>query len=141
MLSSRSGKNMRRKLRVGPANENVQTANGFWPRVAGPPRKHCYVFATRWHMRHALKTVHEELWLLVRVQPFRRAQFRNLGRPAKSQIEHDRVVMAIMRGDRTGAAAAMRGLTKLIYPYARAGVRKNESFPQDHDRLRSSLTN
>jgi len=44
----------------------------------------------------------------VRVQPFRRAQFRNLGRLAKSHAEHDRVVVAIMRGDRVGAAAAMR---------------------------------
>lgn len=43
-----------------------------------------------------------------RVQPFRRAQFRNLGRLAKSHIEHDRVVVAIMRGDRSGASAAMR---------------------------------
>ncbi|ODM74780.1 GntR family transcriptional regulator [Bradyrhizobium elkanii] len=44
----------------------------------------------------------------VRVQPFRRAQFRNLGRLAKSHAEHDRVVVAVMRGDKTGAAAAMR---------------------------------
>ncbi|KWV58765.1 GntR family transcriptional regulator [Bradyrhizobium macuxiense] len=44
----------------------------------------------------------------VRVQPFRRAQFRNLGRLAKSHAEHDRVVVAIMRGDKAGAAAAMR---------------------------------
>ncbi|MBR0869914.1 GntR family transcriptional regulator [Bradyrhizobium tropiciagri] len=44
----------------------------------------------------------------VRVQPFRRAQFRNLGRLAKSHAEHDRVVVAILRGDKTGAAAAMR---------------------------------
>jgi DNA-binding GntR family transcriptional regulator len=44
----------------------------------------------------------------VRVQPFRRAQFRNLGRLAKSHAEHDRVVVAIMRGDRVGAATAMR---------------------------------
>jgi DNA-binding GntR family transcriptional regulator len=43
-----------------------------------------------------------------RVQPFRRAQFRNLGRLAKSHMEHDRVVTAIMRGDRTGAADGMR---------------------------------
>jgi DNA-binding GntR family transcriptional regulator len=43
-----------------------------------------------------------------RVQPFRRAQFRNLGRLAKSHAEHDRVVVAILRGDRLGAAAAMR---------------------------------
>ena len=44
----------------------------------------------------------------VRVQPFRRAQFRNLGRLAHSHAEHDRVVNAIARGDRAGAAAAMR---------------------------------
>jgi DNA-binding GntR family transcriptional regulator len=50
----------------------------------------------------------------VRVQPFRRAQFRNLGRLAKSQLEHDRVVVAIMRGDRVGAAAAMRGHIELV---------------------------
>lgn len=44
----------------------------------------------------------------VRVQPFRRAQFRNLGRLAKSFAEHDRVVAAILRGDRQAAGAAMR---------------------------------
>jgi len=44
----------------------------------------------------------------VRVQPFRRAQFRNLGRLAKSHLEHDRIVVAILRCDRPGAAAAMR---------------------------------
>jgi DNA-binding GntR family transcriptional regulator len=43
-----------------------------------------------------------------RVQPFRRAQFRNLGRLAKSHVEHDHIVTAIMRGDRSGAANAMR---------------------------------
>jgi DNA-binding GntR family transcriptional regulator len=43
----------------------------------------------------------------VRVQPFRRAQFRNLGRLAKSYAEHDRVVEAILRGDRAAATAAM----------------------------------
>src|SRR3954451_15828973 len=50
----------------------------------------------------------------VRVQPFRRAQFRNLGRLAKSHVEHDRVVVAIMRGDKTGAAAAMRAHIELV---------------------------
>src|SRR6202000_2276797 len=50
----------------------------------------------------------------VRVQPFRRAQFRNLGRLAKSHAEHDRVVIAIMRGDRTGAASAMRTHIDLV---------------------------
>jgi DNA-binding GntR family transcriptional regulator len=43
-----------------------------------------------------------------RVQPFRRAQFRNLGRLAKSHLEHDRVVVAILRGAREDAAEAMR---------------------------------
>ncbi len=50
----------------------------------------------------------------VRVQPFRRAQFRNLGRLAKSQAEHGRVVVAILRGDKTGAAAAMRAHIELV---------------------------
>ena len=50
----------------------------------------------------------------VRVQPFRRAQFRNLGRLAKSHAEHDRVVIAIMRGDKVGAANAMRGHIELV---------------------------
>ena len=49
-----------------------------------------------------------------RVQPFRRAQFRNLGRLAKSHVEHDRVVLAILRGDREGAAAAMRAHIMLV---------------------------
>jgi DNA-binding GntR family transcriptional regulator len=44
----------------------------------------------------------------VRVSPYRRAQFRNLGRLAKSHVEHDRVVVAVLRGDREGAARAMR---------------------------------
>ena len=43
-----------------------------------------------------------------RVQPFRRAQFRNLGRLAKSHVEHDQVVVAILRGDRERAAGAMQ---------------------------------
>jgi DNA-binding GntR family transcriptional regulator len=42
-----------------------------------------------------------------RVQPFRRAQFRNLGRLAKSQREHECVVQAILRGERLVAAQAM----------------------------------
>jgi len=50
----------------------------------------------------------------VRVQPFRRAQFRNLGRLAKSHAEHDRVVIAILRGDKSGAAAAMRAHIELV---------------------------
>ncbi len=50
----------------------------------------------------------------VRVQPFRRAQFRNLGRLAKSHAEHDRVVVAIMRGDKTGATGAMRAHIELV---------------------------
>ena len=50
-----------------------------------------------------------ELTLMTRarVQPFRRAQFRLIGRLSKSHIEHDRVVQAILRGERTVAAQAM----------------------------------
>jgi DNA-binding GntR family transcriptional regulator len=43
-----------------------------------------------------------------RVTPFRRAQFRSLGRLAKSFEEHDAVVEAILRGDAEAAALAMR---------------------------------
>ncbi len=43
-----------------------------------------------------------------RVQPFRRAQFRALGRLARSHMEHDRVVNAIQRGERERAGSAMR---------------------------------
>jgi DNA-binding GntR family transcriptional regulator len=43
-----------------------------------------------------------------RVQPFRRAQFRNLGRLSKSYVEHDKVVIAILRGQRSAATDAMR---------------------------------
>ena len=50
-----------------------------------------------------------ELTLMTRarVQPFRRAQFRIIGRLSKSHVEHDRVVQAILRGERTIAAQAM----------------------------------
>jgi DNA-binding GntR family transcriptional regulator len=44
----------------------------------------------------------------LRLSPFRRAQFRNLGRLAKSHQEHDSVVVAILRGDCAAAANAMR---------------------------------
>src|SRR5258707_5706836 len=61
----------------------------------------------------------------VRVQPFRPAQFRNLRCLAKSHLQHDRVVVAIMRGDRIGAAAAMRAHIELVPAeyelYARSG--------------------
>jgi DNA-binding GntR family transcriptional regulator len=43
-----------------------------------------------------------------RLSPFRGAQFRKLGRLAKSHQEHDHVVTAIQRGDGVTAAAAMR---------------------------------
>jgi DNA-binding GntR family transcriptional regulator len=43
-----------------------------------------------------------------RVSPFRRAQFRTLGRLSQSYLEHERVVQAILRGDRAAAAEAMR---------------------------------
>jgi DNA-binding GntR family transcriptional regulator len=60
----------------------------------------------------------------LRVSPYRRAQFRNLGRLAKSHIEHDRVVMAVLRGDRDGAAAAMRAhimtVSEQYWEYAKA---------------------
>lgn len=42
-----------------------------------------------------------------RVQPFRRAQFRNLGRLSKSHMEHECIVTAILRGDRSRAMQEM----------------------------------
>ena len=50
----------------------------------------------------------------LRVAPFRRAQFRNLGRLAKSHGEHDRVVEAILRGDKARAAEAMRAHIMMV---------------------------
>src|SRR6202000_1319822 len=50
-----------------------------------------------------------------RVQPFRRAQFRNLGRLAQSHAEHDRVVQAILRGDRNCAANATRAHIERVH--------------------------
>ncbi len=43
-----------------------------------------------------------------RLQPFRRAQFGALGRLAQSHAEHEAIVDAILRGERTEAEAAMR---------------------------------
>ncbi|POF34270.1 GntR family transcriptional regulator [Roseibium marinum] len=43
-----------------------------------------------------------------RLAPFRRAQFRTLGRLKKSQTEHVGIVNAILRGQRDEAAKAMR---------------------------------
>lgn len=50
-----------------------------------------------------------------RLSPFRRAQFRALGRLALSHTEHERVVTAILRGDRDGAAAAMRDHIAIVH--------------------------
>ena len=43
-----------------------------------------------------------------RVSPFSHMQFRTSGRPGLSHAEHDRVVAAILRGDRETAASEMR---------------------------------
>ncbi|QIB35687.1 GntR family transcriptional regulator [Ancylobacter pratisalsi] len=50
-----------------------------------------------------------------RLSPFRRAQFRALGRLALSHTEHDRVVTAILRGDRDSANAAMRSHIAIVH--------------------------
>jgi len=50
----------------------------------------------------------------VRVQPYRRAQFRQVGRLARSHAEHDAIVGAILRGDRAAAAAAMRSHIAIV---------------------------
>ncbi len=61
------------------------------------------------------------------MQPFRRAQFRNLGRLAKSHASTIGVVVAILRGDRAGAAEAMRSHIMTVWQeyaaYAEAAAR------------------
>ncbi len=49
-----------------------------------------------------------------RLAPFRRAQFRLMGRLAKSVAEHDEVVQAILRGDGDGAARLMRRHVSIV---------------------------
>ena len=72
-----------------------------------------------------------------RVQPFRRAQFRNLGRLAKSYAEHDRVVVAILQGDRAAAAEAMRSHIMTVWQeyaaYAEATAAINNYFAATFD--------
>ncbi|HSI39235.1 MAG TPA: GntR family transcriptional regulator [Xanthobacteraceae bacterium] len=50
-----------------------------------------------------------------RLSPFRRAQFRALGRLALSHAEHERVVTAILRGDKDSAASAMRSHIGIVH--------------------------
>jgi len=59
----------------------------------------------------------------IRVQPFRRAQFRNLGRLAKSHEEHDRVVTAVMRADSSAAQKAMRDHIMTVFDEYEAYLR------------------
>ncbi len=49
-----------------------------------------------------------------RLQPFRRAQFGQLGRLLKSHAEHELIVEAILRGERDAAEAAMRTHISLV---------------------------
>lgn len=49
-----------------------------------------------------------------RLQPFRRAQFGELGRLIKSHHEHGQIVEAILRGERDAAEAAMRSHIALV---------------------------
>ena len=50
-----------------------------------------------------------------RIAPFSRAQFRTLGRLTRSHEEHEIVVLAILRGDRNGAAGLMRSHIELVH--------------------------
>lgn len=49
-----------------------------------------------------------------RLQPFRRAQFGELGRLLKSHAEHGLIVEAILRGDRAAAEGAMRSHISIV---------------------------
>jgi DNA-binding GntR family transcriptional regulator len=62
----------------------------------------------------------------LRLQPFRKAQFNALGRLAKSHAEHDAVVEAILRADRSAAEIAMRHHISIVedaYRHLRGGGR------------------
>lgn len=49
-----------------------------------------------------------------RLQPFRRAQFGELGRLLKSHAEHGLIVEAVLRGDRAVAEGAMRSHISIV---------------------------
>jgi DNA-binding GntR family transcriptional regulator len=49
-----------------------------------------------------------------RLQPFRRAQFSNLGRLTRSHAEHGQVVEAILQGSRSEAGGLMRAHITLV---------------------------
>ena len=68
-----------------------------------------------YHGSHNAYLVDVTLTTRRRLAPFRRAQFRTAGRLALSYQEHDRVVSAIQRGDRPGAAAAMRDHIGIVH--------------------------
>ncbi|TBW37353.1 GntR family transcriptional regulator [Siculibacillus lacustris] len=72
--------------------------------TAANDRFHTFVYAAT-HNGFLAETV---LGVRRRVNAFRRAQFHNLGRLAVSHGEHDRVVQAMLRGDREAAAREMR---------------------------------
>jgi DNA-binding GntR family transcriptional regulator len=57
-----------------------------------------------------------------RIAPFSRAQFRTFGRLAQSHAEHERVVAAILKGDRAAASAEMRAHIGYVHE-AYAGYR------------------
>ncbi len=59
-----------------------------------------------------------------RLQPFRRAQFGELGRLLKSHAEHGLIVEAILRGDRAEAEQAMRSHISLVGDAARRVTRR-----------------
>ena len=56
----------------------------------------------------------------LRVSPFRRAQFRAPGRLRASNLEHDAVVRAILRGDRQSASELMRDHIMIVKDAYRA---------------------
>jgi DNA-binding GntR family transcriptional regulator len=66
----------------------------------------------------------------IRVQPFRRAQFRNLGRLSKSHEEHDRVVTAILRADASEARKAMRDHIMTVFDEYEAYLRSLQQETQ-----------
>nr|WP_295888112.1 GntR family transcriptional regulator [uncultured Devosia sp.] len=62
-----------------------------------------------------------------RLQPFRRAQFGILARLRRSHEEHGHIVESILRGDRSGAEAAMRGHIAIVEGEYRRLVQTREN--------------
>ncbi len=97
--------------------EKLHEHLGELVRQGDPQRYHEqneYFHSAIYHGSHNDYLAEITLATRARLSPFRRAQFRTLGRLSLSHAEHERVVTAILRGDKAGAEGAMRGHITLV---------------------------